>query len=204
VLEVVLKAPLRRLDNLITELEEASKRVLLSGQVSTKLSRKFRARRSAVYGGIALSSIVLPIGVGSVLFTFDPTLVMLSSFLSVLLASGALLLGKRHLSEYERKLLATIDSTVDELFPGKLKTAEVRQRWETSVKPALLDYLEHSNAVEKTQSGGVANLPTMSQRTMRKLEAVSTSEVPTLRTDVSAYKRDVLSSPSTGGGSWKR
>ncbi|CUE83139.1 dynamin, putative [Bodo saltans] len=203
VLEVVLKAPLRRLDNLITELEEATKRVLLSGQVSTKLSRKFRARRSAVYGGIALTSVVLPIGMGSVFFTFDPTLIVLSSFVSVLLASGAFLLGKRHLTEYEKKLLATVDITVDELFPGKLKTAEVRQRWETSVKPALLEYLEHSNAVDKTQSGAVANLPTMSQRTMRKLESVSASDVPNLRTDVSAYKKDLLSSPSTGG-SWKR
>lgn len=204
VLEVVLKAPLRRLDNLITELEEASKRVLLSGQVSTKLSRKFRSRRTAVYGGIGLASLTLPIGVGSILFTFDPTLILLSSFLSVVLASGALFMGKRHLVEYEKTLLATVDTTIDELFPGKLKTAEVRQRWEASVKPSLLGYLEHANAVDKKLTGGIANLPTMTQRTMRKLEAVSTAEVPHLRTDVSAYKRDVLSSPSAAGGSWKR
>lgn len=220
VLEEVLKAPLRRLDNLITEMDESCKRVLLAGQVSTKLQRRLQTRKTAVYSGMGAACFMLPIGIGMSLFSFNPGLMIVSTAVSGLLTAGALVFAKKHLVEYEKQLIAAADLILEELYPGKYLTAEIRQRWELSVRPALMEFIssgpadnagsqasyakgwsfaspKRAGSVGRSITIGISCLPTMSQRTMRKLESVSERDVPALRMEVAAYKETVVKSART-------
>lgn len=70
VLEEVLKAPLRRFDNLLTEMDEAARRLLLTGKATTSLRRRFTQRRTMIYSGIGCGILLLPMGSAVALFPF--------------------------------------------------------------------------------------------------------------------------------------
>ena len=183
VLEEVLKAPLRRFDNLLTEMDEAARRLLLSGKVATALRRRMRKRQVLVYGGIAGTCVLLPVGIGATLFPIlGPSIIPLF-VLSGLLAVVANMVAKKHLTEHARLLEQTIDTTLDELFPLKTKTTELLQRWDRVCRPAVLESI--------CVSRGIDNLPVLSSKVAKRLEHVVQVEVPELRTLVTTYKEEV-------------
>eukprot|EP00658_Telonema_sp_P-2_P044647 TRINITY_DN32543_c0_g1_i1.p1 TRINITY_DN32543_c0_g1~~TRINITY_DN32543_c0_g1_i1.p1 ORF type:complete len:233 (-),score=57.58 TRINITY_DN32543_c0_g1_i1:95-793(-) len=182
VLEEVLRAPLRRLDNLITEMEEAAHRVGMSANVCGSLRKKYRNRMLMCYGASGTLSFTVPLALTLGIPPLDIMSMVGIGAVSLIAAGGSRYVAANHLKLYAAELQATIDVTLKELFPGKTLNHDVAHRWERVVRPAVLDEI---------QEKGVENLPHFSKSAVKAVEAVVTESVPHLREEVNAYKEAV-------------
>ena len=182
VLEEVQKAPLRRLDNILTEMDEAAKRVLLAGRVCNTLRRRFVARQALVWIAAGVVSLTAPALAMAAFFPFD-----FASVFGVLLGTGVLggsfaIAANRHLTEYGKMLILSTDAIVTEYFPGSRETEDAVHRWQ-KVVPQILNEVDRK---------GIGNLPSVSRRALSKIESIIADDVPFLRTKVAQYKEQVV------------
>jgi ribosome biogenesis GTPase A len=180
--EEILRAPSRRLDNLLTETEEAARRVLLCGQVTNALKQTQKKFFWSRIGVLAAATVLGPSAVvGSIFVIHDllPTLII-----STISAVGIGLMWKTtndRAASDERKALSSMDNIVRELFPGKSLSEEVRQRW-VNVKPVIEEHASREN-------GGISELPNFSTRELKRVDDIISKILPELRTQVDDYRR---------------
>lgn len=183
VLEEVLRAPLRRLDNLITEMEEAAQRVTMSATVCSSLRRKYRNRMLMCYGGTGAVSFTVPLALMMGLPPLDLISLLGIGTVSLLAAGGSRYVALNHLKLYAAELTATVDTTLREIYPGKTLNHDVAHRWERVVRPAILDEI---------QEKGLESLPHYPRASIKAVESVITNSVPQLREEVNAYKEEAV------------
>jgi GTPase Era involved in 16S rRNA processing len=177
VMEELMRAPLRRLDNLLTETEEAARRVYMASVISNAVRGHLRSSRlPKLLTGAGMLALA-PVSV-SVLFT---TLDLGLSLLLTGLAAGALGVSLRSLQQSlqltEERMLDRLDELFEESFRAQ-DTMDVRQRWEY-VKPELRKFLK---------AQGVAHAPSTSKRDLKRLKAYTDAEIPKMRQLVMEYK----------------
>jgi hypothetical protein len=177
VMEELMRAPLRRLDNLLTETEEAARRVYMASVISNAVRGHLRSSRlPKLLTGAGMLALA-PVSV-SVLFT---TLDLGLSLLLTGLAAGALGVSLRSLQQSmqltEERMLDRLDELFEESFRGQ-DTMDVRQRWEY-VKPELRKFLK---------AQGVAHALSTSKRDLKRLKAYTDAEIPKMRQLVMEYK----------------
>jgi hypothetical protein len=176
----ILSAPSRRLDNLLTETEEAARRVWLCGSVCNAMRRSQTRQFWGRLGVLAAAAVLAPastVGVFLLLHDLAP-----AALLGSVSAVGVGLLWKQSndsATAAEKKALSSMDLVLRDLYPGKSLTEEVRQRW-LSVKPVI---------EERAREDGVANLPAFGTRELRHVQDIFESELPELRKQVDALKR---------------
>lgn len=186
VIEELLSASLRRLDNVITETEESTKCLLMSIQVGNALRNQYRQREALVYLSLALGCGVGPLLVmGLVTLSLSATALATVSF--VLAAGVGLLLGQQHLDSFDLELLRSAGAVVDRLYMGKDKTRDVELRWENVVKPEINRLALACRANNKP---GTSALPTGSSRVLTRLNRVLTDDLPQLRSEVNQFKQE--------------
>lgn len=180
--EEILRAPSRRLDNLLTETEEAARRVLLCGQVTNALKQSQKKFFWGRVGVLAAATVLGPSAVvGSFLVLHDlmPTLI-----LGAISAVGIGYMWKTTNDQAvrdEKRAIANLDNIVRDLYPGKSLSEEVRQRW-MNVKPVI----EENAAPE---NGGVAELPSFNTRELKRVDDIINKVLPELRAQVDEYRR---------------
>lgn len=186
ILEEILSAPLRRLDNLITETEEAAKCVLLAGQVCNGMKRDYRQREMLVFCSLAALCLVGPATVMA-LATVSITATVLSTLGFLAAGFGGAILSRTYLQAYQQQLFATCDTFFDRLHPGKSRTKDAEMRWVLTVKPEIVR-LSHSSL--DTQNSGVYALPWTSARGLRTISHIIKTDLPALRTRVGTVKQE--------------
>ncbi|KEG07837.1 hypothetical protein DQ04_08691020 [Trypanosoma grayi] len=193
VVEELLRAPLRRLDNLITETEEGARRILLAGRVCNAIVWKYRERQvvAVLVPATLLCVAALLLSLGG----FSTTMLSLAG-MALLASGGTLYVSFMGLKKLEMELLENSDVIVDRLFIGREKTLDLQLRWKNAVKPEILDLAETSAVAER---GVVASLPTFSPWGRKRIESVLKNDIPKLRLRVAEYKQhhvgnDVFSS----------
>ncbi|RNE98280.1 hypothetical protein TraAM80_08853 [Trypanosoma rangeli] len=191
VLEELLKAPLRRLDNLITETEEGARRILLAGRVCNAIVWKYRQQQAiAVLAPSALLGLTaLVIAVGGISGT-----TMLTAGVTALAAAAALYGSIIRLQRLERELFSDSDTIVDRLFIGREKSLDLQLRWKNIVKPELLDLASSSATAGRS---AIASLPTLSLWEQKNIKSGLKHDIARLRLKVAAYKN---TRHSTSGG----
>lgn len=181
VIDELLRAPMRRLDNLITESEEATRRVHMSGVMFNSVSSKLRSHRipRMVAGAVIVGC--TPIGASMLLATFDP---MLISFMGLVGAVGVAFALRNMQQQIELAELRIIDE-LDNLFATAFRgedSIDVQQRWE-AIKPYVRQHLK---------ANGASKAPSTPNRDLKKMMAFANDEVPRLRKMVMEYKERKL------------
>lgn len=183
VIDELLKAPLRRLDNLITEAEEGARRVLLAGRVCTAIVWKYRREQfTAVFVPSAL------LGVAMLLLSLagiTGTTLSLAS-LPIIAAGGALYKSITQLKKIEEELFNNSNAVVDRLFIGRENTLDLQLRWKNVVKPEILDLASSSAEAGR---GVISSLPTLTRRGDKSIVSILNRDIPKLRLRVAEYKR---------------
>lgn len=182
VIEEVLKAPLNRLDNLVTESEEAALKVAMSMKVQNGILRASTRSKLTTYAMLAAGAVAVPGAMLTVLVPLEAMSMMITS--AVLLGGAAFGLNNivKRQQHDQLKLVDDIDAIFESVFPPTEQTAEVIYRWKLVKKPLV--HLMKSQGVDAVQGG--------TSRDIRRLESVIYDEIPKLRLRVKEYKMKVL------------
>ncbi|EPY37221.1 hypothetical protein STCU_00076 [Strigomonas culicis] len=184
ILDEIFSAPLRRLDNLITETEEGTEALLMAAQVCNVLRRRYRERKVALLSGMAAACVAVPafiVALSGVSLSASVGLALLSA----LGGYSLFLMSQYNLREYSNNLLSMCDSVVRDIY-AKDYTNEVELRWRNVVRPQIM-HIALSRLAEGR--GDVRDLPTTSKRVVRRLQSVLRTDLPALRMKVAEYKQ---------------
>ncbi|KAG5505411.1 hypothetical protein GH5_03431 [Leishmania sp. Ghana 2012 LV757] len=184
ILNEIRAAPMRRMDNLITETEESARNLLLACRVSKVLRQDYLQREVLLYGLLGAACFIGP-AAAVVFSSVSATGAVLIALLSVAMGCGGLVLTRIHLREFDRRLLRSCDNVLGRLFTAKTLTKDVEVRWQRTVRPELLRI---AAASQGKSASGVMALPSCSARACRGIQYVIDQEVPALRRKVSEYK----------------
>lgn len=183
VLEEVLRAPLRRLDNLITEMEEAAKRVAMAARVCNAVRRMYRRKWWTLNAGAATAGFAIPLALTMGIIPLDPS--ALALLLGFAVAGG--IVGKisidSQLVKYQNELRISLDAIMEELYPTKIRTADVLHRWDRVVKPAIL---------HEISLVGIGNLKSFSNSSISAVDKVANQKAQALREEVSLHKEETI------------
>lgn len=186
ILNEVLSAPLRRLDNLITETEEGTKSLLLSLSVSRGLRRRHRQKELVLMGALGCGFVAVPALIFS-LTTVSLTATIALSITAVFAGCVSLLMAQQHLRATEVKQLRAMDEVFDRLYFGRRKTKDVEMRWTNVVRPEMMRL---AMSCHEEGRSGMAALPVVSNRTYQRIARVVERELPALRLQVAEHKRE--------------
>lgn len=180
----ILRAPSRRMDNLLTETEEAAHRLLLCGTVCNALKKAQKVHYWNRMGVIAVATVLAPVAVVGLFVTVHEVMPVMA-FAAVSATTIAYLwrTAAVRAQEAERQAVKNMDSIVHELYPGKMLTEELRQRWTTAVKPVLEECCNTPGAK------GIEGLPSFGSRELKRVEDVLQNALPGLRKQVDIFKR---------------
>ncbi|KPA85644.1 putative mitochondrial hypothetical protein [Leptomonas pyrrhocoris] len=180
----IMSAPIRRMDNLITETEDSARNLLLAVRAAKVLRQDYRQRELVVFSALAAVCLFCP-AVATLLSSVSLAGTLILVPLSVAVGCGGLMVARAHLKEFERHLLDSSDYVLSRLFAFKSRTKDVELRWHRTVKPEMMRVatIYHDNG-----ANGVTALPTCSARACRGMEAVVNDEIPSLRRAVAEYK----------------
>lgn len=185
ILKEIAAAPIRRMDNLITETEESARNLLLAVRAAKVLRWDYQQRQLLVYSGVASALLVGP--TIAVLFSasLSITATVLLALLSVAMSCGGLLAARVYLREFEQDLLRSCDYTINRIFTAKDQNRDVELRWHRIVKPEIKRV-----ASMATDNGinGIMALPTCSSSACRGMEQLISQEMPALRRYIADYK----------------
>lgn len=195
ILNEILSAPMRRMDNLITETDESARNLLLAARVSKMLKREYRQRELIVYSGIATACLTGP-AMAVALSSVSITATALITLLSIAAGCGAIVLSRLYLNKVEQALLDSMDSQFSRLYPGKSRTKDAELRWQHAVKPEIMRVVLSNR---DRGGSGIAALPSYSSRVCRGIESVIKDNLPMLRSKVSDYKHDYFKQKNAGG-----
>jgi GTPase SAR1 family protein len=184
IMDEIMSAPIRRMDNLITETEDSARNLLLAVRAAKVLRQDYRQRELVVYSALASACLFGP-AIAVVLSSVSLTGTALLTLLSVAVGCGGLVAVRAYLKECERKILDTSDYVLSRLFTAKTRTKDVELRWQRIVKPEMMRVVAtcHDNG-----ASGITTLPTCSARACRGIETMLNDEVPLLRRAVTEYK----------------
>lgn len=178
----ILRAPSRRMDNLLTETEEACRRLLMCGLVTNALKKSHKKKFLGRIGILAASSLFgASTAVGSFFLLHDVMPTLIVSTISTLGVAYIWKTTNDQARTEEKKALNSMDGIVRDLYPGKSLSEEVRQRW-IQVKPVI----EENAAPE---NGGINELPSFGSRELKKVESIIENVLPELRSRVDEYRR---------------
>ncbi|KAG5504930.1 hypothetical protein JKF63_04376 [Porcisia hertigi] len=188
ILNEIRAAPMRRMDNLITETEEGARNLLLACRVSKVLRQDYRRHEVFLYTALGTTCLVGP-ATAVTLSSMSISGTVLVAVLSVALACGGLVATRLQMHEFERNLLQSCDSVLGRLFTSKTLTKDVELRWQRIVRPELLRI---AGASQEKGASGIMALPSCSSRACRGMEYFIDEKVPALRLKVSEYKETVF------------
>lgn len=89
------------------------------------------------------------------------------------------------LTAYQAELRLSLDGIMQELFPTKVRTADLTHRWERIVKPAIL---------HEISLVGIGNLKHFSASSISAVDKIATERAQQLREEVSAHKEATIRS----------
>ena len=178
--KVVLSAPLYRLDNLMTEMEESARRVVVAATVVRKVQINFAKKKWFNTAAIGASVICFPALMAAVVIPSGHIMgIALGIFVGAGGMGGSSVYFSRDIAQYERKLLNNLDDVYEECFPGN-PTIEESQRW-----LAVKKLIKHRSAKQ-----GMAGLPSVGVWSGDKVSKMLKYEVPQLRKEIRAYKEE--------------
>ncbi|KPI83560.1 hypothetical protein ABL78_7399 [Leptomonas seymouri] len=184
IMNEIMSAPIRRMDNLITETEDSARSLLLAMRAAKLLRQDYRQRELLVFSALATVCLFGPamtMSLSSVSLIGSSLLVMASAVAGCV----GLVAARAYLKEFERGLLQSSDYVLSRLFTSKTRTKDVELRWYRIVKPEIMRVVStyHDNG-----ANGIPRLPICSARACRRMEAVIDDEIPSLRRSVAEYK----------------
>ncbi|EPY41112.1 hypothetical protein AGDE_02813 [Angomonas deanei] len=184
ILQELLAAPLRRLDNLIAETEESVENLIMSLEVCNQLRYQLFERQTMMLVTFVVSAVTVPALIYAV-STLSMSATILLSTLSVAGFYLMALLGQSNLKAFNQRLIAESDNTVHSLY-GKNYTNEMHLRWINVVRPRLTKV-----ASSRTMDGScdIHELPKTSKRSIRQLKSLLTNDLPVLREKIVEHKR---------------
>jgi hypothetical protein len=177
VIRELLRAPTKRLDNLLTESEEAARRVHMAAIMSNAVRSRLRGHkfpRMLAAGGLLAAA---PIGISTALMTFDPFVSITLSLMGAVGCAASLRSLQQSVDLFEERLLNRLDEVFETEFRKEMGE-DVKQRF-TAIKGELADFLKKN---------GITNAPATSRANLRKLHSYTEEEVPALRKEVQTYK----------------
>lgn len=189
VLEEIFAAPLRRLDNLITETEDGARSLLLASQVSRTMKWEFQQHQLLVLGSIALLCVAAP-AVVFALSSISFTGAILSTLGFIAAGFVSVIAAQNHLREYECSMANSCDVVFDRLVSGKDRTPAIEARWRTVVKPEIVRAV--TSQIGGRGGQGIAKLPSNGARVCRHIATVIDTELPALRTRISVFKQEQI------------
>ena len=180
---VVLSAPLYRLDNLLTEMEEAAIRISISATICKKLISKFKRKRMITMAAIGGTVVGVPALFATVLFPVELGGMILAILFSAGTIGGTGYYLSSQLEEYQKQLLSSIDYIYEECYPstGNGMTQEEKQRW-ANVRKIIMD---------RASAHGILALPNPSGSGVNRVKKILKNEVPELRGRIRQYKAEV-------------
>eukprot|EP01002_Notosolenus_urceolatus_P004304 NODE_2133_length_1197_cov_6.574913_g1768_i0.p1 GENE.NODE_2133_length_1197_cov_6.574913_g1768_i0~~NODE_2133_length_1197_cov_6.574913_g1768_i0.p1 ORF type:complete len:340 (+),score=84.71 NODE_2133_length_1197_cov_6.574913_g1768_i0:59-1021(+) len=179
----VLRAPLRRLDNIVTTLEETALRVTMAGAILNKIKHA-HSQRLWAYRATATAAVVAPASLFVLmLYMGVPPLASLAVW-GLTLGFGAFsaMSARKNFLAHEKHLILHLDELFQDEYFRDLATGndDVQARW-ALVKRHVLQTL-------KVEAGKLHTVPTVSRRTLSDLQAIVKKDVPQLRSKTAKLK----------------
>lgn len=188
IMKEITAAPIRRMDNLITETEDSARNLLLAVRAAKVLRQDYRQRQVLVYSGVATAFLIGP-AIAVVFSSISLAGTVLLSLLSIAVSCGGVVAARAYLKEFEQDLLRSCDYILNRIFTSKNQTRDVDLRWHRIVKPEIKRVA--STATDNGASG-ILGLPTCSASACRGMERVINEEIPSLRRYINDYKESYL------------
>jgi GTPase SAR1 family protein len=183
VIQEIMRAPLRRVDNLISEVEETTQRLQIASSVSNAVKWHYMYKAAMLRGAVLCTALTVPAGMWAALAPVDALTMALCLGSSLGVVGGAALYAQNSLSALSQYLMRSLDDTFENIY--RAPTADMRKRWEV-VKGHMLTSLQQSPRVNAV-SGVKYTYPS----DIRKLDNIMQKEIPELRKKSSEYKRMV-------------
>jgi len=187
----VLKAPQRRLDNIVTALTEAVARVHLAATVSNAVRSGYRRTVYQYYSAVGLSLVLGPATVGGCAYLALPISATFAACATTFSALGLLTyLSNKAVTGYKENALSGLDALFKRLHYRQVEEDhDLVARWQR-LQPRLLRSLSHMS---------IAEIPTVSQRTLDQLNTIMTKEVRDMRRQCSEQRGAAMPSPPPEG-----
>ncbi|KAG8348333.1 hypothetical protein TRVL_00824 [Trypanosoma vivax] len=182
VIDEVLAAPMRRLDNLITEIEEGAKCMLLAGRVCNEIVWQYSKWKAV---SILVSLMLVSVAIFLIVTGESTRLTLFVALLAVVASASVVYRSWVCARHFESTLSEGCDAIVDRLFVGHERTLDVSLRWKNTVKPEMLGVVRASADAGR---GAVASLPSLSGRRERRIESLLHKDIPELRLRVAEHK----------------
>lgn len=184
VIQELLLAPMRRMDNLLTESEEAARRIRMMAKVTNAVVADAKTNRRSKYALGVSAMCVVPSCWLAVVATLDLT-VSLGLGMGAVAGLGLFMNNLQlQMEQFERQIKFRLDEYVDREYPSA--DEDLKQRWKC-VRP----FVE-----ESVKSHGAYNLPVYSKSQLKQVDHVIESEFPELRKRVRKYKADSMQNTS--------
>lgn len=178
----ILKAPQRRVDNIVTTLNEAIARVHLAATISNVIRAGYRKKVMNYYMTCMVSIILGPATVGGCFYLALPMYVTAMSCLGTFGALGGLTwAASSTVKEHRDVALATLDSTFRQIHYKKVEDDyDLLARWE-GLKPKLSKALSHMD---------ISEVPAVKPKVLAQLEDIMDREIREMRRECS-IRREV-------------
>lgn len=187
----ILKAPQRRLDNIVTGLHEALARVHLACTMSNAIRAGYRQKRVQYYSIVALSLIVGPTTAGGCAYLGLPLAMSAAACTTSFSALGLLgWMASRSCQDHKEATLAGLDALFHRLYYKQVEEDhDLVARWE-KLKPKLSRALSHMDIKE---------VPSVNQRTLDKLNTIMTKEIREMRSACTSQRSNAMPFMPTKG-----
>eukprot|EP00667_Euglena_gracilis_P007067 EG_transcript_7126 len=187
----ILKAPQRRLDNLVTALHEAVSRVHLAGTISNAVRSGYRQRVFQYYAVVGLSLVLGPSTMGGCIYLGLPFLSTLTACGTTFSALGLLnWMTSKACTEYKDTALASLDTTFHRLYYKQVdEDHDLVARWDR-LKPKLYRALSHME---------ISQVPAIKQKTLDELQTIMAKEIRELRRECAETRGSAMPVPPGEG-----
>jgi ribosome biogenesis GTPase A len=177
VLRDILSAPVRRLDNLITELDSAARHLHMCCHIVNVMKSKHLRKKILTYAQLGALVVGVPAGIGAAATTFGMShLVIAGSAISLSIAAALSTLLVSNLAQHQQVLVNSMDTIFRTEYHVTLQGDEkvdTEDCW-TSVKPKIQHVLQ--NGIKT-----IGSMRTTSRSNLNSLHDIIKNQVPQLR-----------------------
>eukprot|EP00996_Jenningsia_fusiforme_P007219 NODE_966_length_1789_cov_26.352874_g852_i0.p1 GENE.NODE_966_length_1789_cov_26.352874_g852_i0~~NODE_966_length_1789_cov_26.352874_g852_i0.p1 ORF type:complete len:531 (+),score=98.53 NODE_966_length_1789_cov_26.352874_g852_i0:70-1662(+) len=180
VVSSIILAPRRRVDNIVTQLEESIMKVQIAAVVSNAVRAGSR-RRSAFYYSCSFGSAVVgPVVLGSCLYLGLPSSVVFASCVGTLGALGGLTwTAQKSMKNYQSSIQQNIDSVFRSIyFKQYSDDLDLQRRWEV-IKPKLCKAFATMD---------LGQIPKVKPSALKQMQRILETDVMKLRKECDALR----------------
>jgi GTPase SAR1 family protein len=171
VISEIISAPQRRVDNIVTQLDESISKLQIAIAVSNDIRSGYRSKRMVHYGSLVLAFTVCPAAIGFPLYLGLPvstTAGIMATALSI--CGGLVYLTLIELRGFKEIVIANMQKIFERIFHNQQDNYDLIMRWD-QMKPKLVKGLTHMDLsqLQNVKASVIKSLDDVGRLDVRKM-----------------------------------